>query len=108
MRLPGALLDAAIAILPVPERLGPAGARSALAELGPLCGALSEEIGRMPNAVLVDVRDRRERVTISKVGEEIRIRVASQAERVEIDLPVGSFRRALEKLGRVAPSAAHA
>jgi hypothetical protein len=108
MTLPGALLDAAITLCPIPERFGPDGVASTLHGLEPLLLAMADEIGRMPDAVLVDVRDGRERVRIAKHGEEILVRVVSNGERVDIDLPVRSFRHALEKLGRAAARSSRA
>jgi hypothetical protein len=108
MTLPGALLDAAITLCPIPERFGPDGIDSTLQGLEPLLRAMADEIDRMPDAVLVDVRDGGERVRIAKHGEEIHVRVISVGERVEIDLPVRSFRRALEKLGRAAARSSRA
>jgi hypothetical protein len=108
MSLPGALVDAVITLCPVPEGLGPDGVRSRLDGFEPLLRTVAEEIGRMPDAVIVDVRDGRDRVRITKQGDEILVRVVSDVERVEIDLPVRSFRHALEKFSRIAARSSRA
>jgi|SRR5215831_4959922 len=108
LRFPGALLDAAISLCPLPERWRGVGLDADLTGLAPLLHTVSEEIGRMPDAVLVDVRSGCERVKIAKSGDAITVRVVSSGEKIEIDLPVRTFRLVLEKLGSAAARAVRA
>ena len=100
--LPGALVDAAIAVCPVPDHLELDDA--VLRDLGPALQAISEELEDLPNAVLVDIRHGADVVRVVKHDDTIQIRVASPGERVAIDLPIRSVRHALAKLERVARS----
>jgi len=93
--LPGALVNAAIALCPL----------SAVRELDehaqtllPVLREVADRLVAMPDAVLVDVRDEDATVRIEKRGDELVIRVVSAEERVEIYVPIESVRRLARKL----------
>lgn len=99
VRVPGAIVNAAIALLPEPRIVE---FDTQFAEFAPALLAISEHLEKMPDAVLVDVREGGESVRVERAGSEIVVRVSSGDERVEIAIPIRSARKALEKLGRIA------
>jgi hypothetical protein len=94
-RLPGALVNAAISLCPVPTDLR---MDEQMAEILPALRSMAESLADMPDAVLVDVDDHGERVRIAKVGRELIIKVIDRNERVEIAVPIESVRRIVSKL----------
>ena len=105
LSLPGALVDAAIALCPPPAQVHGCLGRVRLADVAPVVGSIAAELDRLPDSVLLDVRDGSERVVVSKVGGVLRIRVTAPPESVDIDMPVATLRHAMEKFGRSALSA---
>lgn len=93
--VPGALVDAAIAVCPMPRDLE---IDARLEAMLPALRDVADQLASMPDAVLVDVDDRGERVRIAKSGNDIVIRVVSERERVEISVPVASVRRLAARL----------
>ena len=95
MRLPGLLVNAGIALCPVPADPK---FRERLVEIAPMLRAVAGRLKTLPDAVLVDVKNDGGTVRIEKSGSELQIRVVSDAERVEIAVPVNSIRLLMEKL----------
>lgn len=95
MRLPGLLVNTAIALCPVPTDPN---FRARLVDIAPMLRAVAGQLDTLPNAILVDVKNDDGTVRIEKSGAELLIRVVSDAERVEIAIPVDSVRLLLEKL----------
>lgn len=93
--LPGILVNAAIAICPVPAD---AELNARLAEVTPVLRAVASQLASMPDAVLVDVKDGDGTVRIEKSGPNLLIRVRSDEDRVEVAVPVESVRRLMRKL----------
>jgi hypothetical protein len=95
MRVPGLLVNTAIAFCPVPEdpelneRLG---------ELAPVLREVAGRLATLPDVVLLDVKSDGSTVRIEKSGADLVIRVVSPEERVEIAVPVESVRRLMRKL----------
>jgi hypothetical protein len=95
LRLPGLLLNAAIAVCPVPADTE---FHARLHDVAPALRAVAARLDEMPDAVLVDAASDDGTVRIEKSGQELVIRVVSPGERVEIAVPLGSVRRLLTKL----------
>ena len=95
VRLPGLLVNTAIALCPLPTDPK---FKERLVDLAPRLRAVAGRLKTLPDAVLVDVKNDEGTVRIEKSGAELLIRVLSEAERVEIAIPVDSVRRLLEKL----------
>jgi hypothetical protein len=93
--LPGLLVNAAIALCPVPAD---AELNARLAEFTPALRAVASQLATMPDAVLVDVKDCGGAVRIEKSGPNLLILVNSDDERVELAVPVESVRRLMRKL----------
>ena len=95
VQLPGLLVNAAIALCPVPTdpKL-----REHLVKIEPMLRAVASRLQTLPDAVLIDVKNDDGTVRIEKSGTDLVIRVASHEERVEIVIPVKSVRRLMEKL----------
>ena len=95
MNLPGLLVNAAIAICPVPndDELN-----ARLHEITPVFRAVAGRLSTLPNVVLVDVKNDSGAIRIEKSGTDLVIRVVSELERVEIAVPVESVRRLMRKL----------
>lgn len=93
--LPGALVNAAIALCPVPSDLR---RDPRLAGVLPALKIASDKLATMPDAVLVDVHDHGESVRITKSGRELLVHVDSRDERVDLAFPIDSLRRLLTKL----------
>lgn len=93
--LPGLLVNAAIALCPVPAD---AELNARLAEFTPALRAVASQLASMPDAVLVDARDADGTVRIEKAGPNLLIRVVSEEERLEVAVPVESVRRLMRKL----------
>lgn len=93
--LPGVLVNAVIALCPLPVDLA---TDERLQDVLPLLHDAADHLASMPDAVLVDVDDHGERVRIAKSGHELVIRVVSPDERVEITLPIESVRRLVARL----------
>jgi len=95
LRLPGLLVNAAIALCPVPAD---AELHARLHDVAPALRAVASRLDTMPDAVLVDASSDGSTVRVEKSGQEILIYVVSPGERVEIAVPLGSVRRLLTKL----------
>ena len=72
--------------------------KESLVAIGPMLHEVAGRLKTLPDAVLVDVKNDEGTVRIEKSGAELLIRVLSDAERVEIAIPVDSVRRLMEKL----------
>lgn len=95
VRLPGLLVNAAIALCPVPTDPE---FREHLADFEPMLRAVASRLKTLPDAVFVDVKNDDGTVRIEKSGTDLLIRVISDDESVEIAIPVDSVRRLMEKL----------
>jgi hypothetical protein len=95
MRLPGLLVNTAIAFCPVPED---AELNERLVEIAPVLREVAGRLATLPDAVLVDVKGEGGTVRIEKLGPDLVVRVVSPTERVEIAVPVESVRRLMRKL----------
>ncbi len=95
MRLPGLLVNTAIALCPVPTDPK---FRARLVDIAPMLRAVAGRLKTLPDAVLVDVKNDEGSIRIEKSGTDLLIRVLSDAERVEIAIPVDSVRLLMEKL----------
>jgi hypothetical protein len=93
--LPGLLVNAAIALCPVPADPE---LNARLAEFTPALRAVASQLASMPDAVLVDVHDADRTVRIEKSGPNLLIRVNSEDQRLEVAVPVESVRRLMRKL----------
>jgi len=94
MRLPGLLVNAAIALCPVPED---AELKAHLAEIAPALREVASRLATLPDVVFVDVENDAGTVRVEKSGADLVIRVVSPDERVEIAVPVESVRRLMRK-----------
>ena len=95
MRLPGLLVNAAIALCPVPEDEE---LKARLVEIAPALREVASRLSTLPDVVLVDVKNGGGTVRIEKSGPDLVIRVVSPGERIEIAVPVESVRRLMRKL----------
>jgi hypothetical protein len=93
--LPGALVNAAIALCPMPDHLS---LDARWEGMLPALRDVADRLATMPDAVIVDVDDHGDRVRVAKVGRELIIRVVSREERVEIAIPINSVRRLVARL----------
>ncbi len=101
LRLPGLLVNAAIALCPLPSD---AELHARLADMTPALRSISRRLASMPDAVLVDVKDDGGTLRIEKSGRELKIVVASPRERIDVSVPLESVRRLVEKLDKQARS----
>jgi hypothetical protein len=99
--LPGALVNAAIALCPMPRDLT---VDPDLAELLPVVRGATESLVSMPDAVLVDIDRDGEHVRIAKSGGEILVSVRAKDGHFELAVPVESLRRIVAKLEAKAAS----
>ena len=95
LRLPGLLVNAAIALCPVPAD---AELNARLHDVAPALRAVASRLDTIPDVVLVDVISDGSSVRVEKSGPDLLIRVVSPEERVDIAVPLGSVRRLLAKL----------
>ena len=95
MRLPGLLVNTAIALCPVPTD---AEFKARLVDITPVLRAVAGRLSTLPDVVLVDLKNDGGTVRIEKSGTDLVIRVVSDAERVEIAVPVESVRQLMRKL----------
>jgi hypothetical protein len=95
LRLPGLLVNAAIALCPLPADTE---LNARLHDMAPALRAVAMRLDTMPDVVFVDASSDGGTVRVEKSGQELVIRVISPEERVEIALPLGSVRRLLTKL----------
>jgi hypothetical protein len=95
VNLPGLLVNAAIALFPLPADTE---FHARLHDIAPALRAVAARLDSMPDAVLVDARSDDGTVRIEKSGRELVIRVVSPDEHVEIAVPLGSVHRLLTKL----------
>ncbi len=93
--LPGLLVNAAIALCPIPED---ATLHARLTDISPALRAVSGRLTTLPDAVLVDVKSPTGTVRIEKSGPELWIRIASPQERVEVAVPIQAVRQLMRKL----------
>ena len=101
LRLPALLVNAAIALCPLPSD---AELHARLDAVAPVLRSISGRLASMPDAVLVDVKDEGGTLRIEKLGADMLIHVASPRERVDVSVPVESLRRLVEKLETQASS----
>jgi hypothetical protein len=95
LRLPGLLVNAAIALCPLPADTE---FNARLHDMAPALRAVAMRLDTMPDVVFVDASSDGGTVRVEKSGQELVIRVVSPEERVEIAVPLGSVRRLLTKL----------
>ncbi len=95
LQLPGLIVDAAIALCPLPSD---AEFEARLRGISPALRAVSSRLATMDDAVLVDAKSDEDTVRVEKRGNEILIRVVSAAERLDIAIPLESVERLANKL----------
>ena len=95
MRLPGLVVNAAIALCPLPTDPE---FETRLADVAPALRAVAERLATLPDVVLVDVHDDGGTVRVEKSGPDLVIRVVSRVERIDVTVPVESVRLLLAKL----------
>ena len=95
VRLPGLLVNTAIALCPLPTDPK---FKESLVAIGPMLHEVAGRLKTLPDAVLVDVKNDEGTVRIEKSGADLLIRVHSEEERVEIAIPVNSVRLLMKKL----------
>ena len=95
LRLPGLLVNTAIAFCPVPAD---AELNARLTAIAPALRAVASRLATLPDVVLVDVKNDGGTVRVEKSGEDLVIRVVSPVEHVEIAVPIESVRRLMRKL----------
>ena len=95
LRIPGLLVNAAIAFCPVPAD---ADLNARLLDLAPALRAVASRLATLPDVVLIDVKNDGGTVRVEKSGQDLVIRVVSPAEHVEIAVPIGSVCRLMRKL----------
>ncbi len=97
--VPAALVDLGLALVPLAPIAADLGAvRSEIEPWGPALEALADELARCPDATLVEVEDRGERVRVSKRGGKLRVEVESRDADVQVSVPVRLVVRALKLL----------
>lgn len=95
LSVPGLLVNAAIALCPVPADVT---LNARIAELVPVLRAVSLRLATLPDAVLVDFSNNGGSVRIEKSGPDLVIRVDSTEERVEVAVPLKSVLQLMRKL----------
>jgi len=95
LRLPGLLVNAAIALCPIPAD---ADLNARLIVLAPVLRDVASRLATLPDVVFVDVKDEGGTVRVEEVGHDLVIRVVSPVERVEVAVPLDSVRRLLKRL----------
>lgn len=95
LRLPGLLVNAAIALCPLPADVELNARR---ADLAPVLRAAATRLASLPDSVLVDVKNDGGTIRIEKSGPDLVIRIVSPMERVEVAVPLESVRRLMRKL----------
>jgi hypothetical protein len=95
LTLPGLLVNAAIALCPVPAD---AELNARLVEMAPALREVASRLETIPDVVFVDVATDGGTVRIEKSGSDLLIRVVSPEERVEVAVPIGSVRQLLRRL----------
>lgn len=95
MRLPGLLVNTAIALCPIPSD---AELQAHLSDITPVLRAVASRLSTLPDVVLVDVKSDSGWVRVEKSGTDLLLRVVSDEERVEIAVPVESVRQLMKKL----------
>ena len=95
LRIPGLIVNAAIALCPIPSD---AELNARLLELAPALHAVASRLATLPDVVLVDVKNDGGTVRVEKSGEDLVIRIVSPVEHVEITLPLGSVLQLMRKL----------
>ena len=95
MRLPGLIVNAAIALCPLPAD---AEFQTRLAQVAPALRAVAERLATLPDVVLVDVDNDGGTVRVEKSGPDLVIRVVSPVQRIDVTVPVESVRLLLAKL----------
>jgi hypothetical protein len=95
VELPAALINAAIALFPLPSDVE---LDTRLHELSPALRELAVKLAALPDAVLVDARDAQSTVRVEKSGAALRIKVVSPQERIEVTVPVASVCQLMRKL----------
>ena len=73
-----------------------------LGDLQPTLAAMARELENCPDAVLVDVHDRGDHVTIEKRGGTLHIHVDDSDAEVRVSVPASMVSFALETLGELA------
>ena len=95
LSIPGLLVNAAIALCPVPAD---AELNERIADMAPALREVASRLATLPDVVLVDVKNEGGSVRVEKSGRDLVIRVVSPAERVEVAVPLGSVRQLMRKL----------
>ena len=95
LTLPGLLVNAAIALCPVPAD---AELHARLVDMAPALREVASRLDTMQDVVFVDVANDGSTVRIEKSGMDLVIRVVCPEERVEVAVPIGSVRQLLRRL----------
>lgn len=95
LSVPGLLVNAAIALCPVPAD---AALNARLMHMAPVLREVAARLATLPDVVLVDVKNDGGSVRVEKSGPDLLIRVVSPVERVEVSVPLESVRQLMKKL----------
>lgn len=95
MTLPGLLVNAAIAVCPLPHDVE---LNARLAEFAPALRDVAARMESLPDVVFVDAQSDDGTVRVEKLGPDLVIRVVSPDERIEVAVPVASVHLLLKKL----------
>ena len=99
VHVPAGLINVAIWLLP--SELQAEAMHEVAAEVEPYWGAVhavSDELSRLPDFVLVEVEGPREHVIIEKRNQRLVVHVESDGERVDVSIPIGTVRSLLNKV----------
>lgn len=98
--IPAAIIPIGLAFAP-DEELAEVSGR--MQEVLPILKAAAEELGKIPDGVLVEVRTRDEHVLIEKRGGSLVIDVDTDSEEVHVSFPIHMLLSAVRKLESVRP-----
>lgn len=103
--VPMALVDVALSATAMPAvhtagfgHLKVDGVEVDLGELGPMVVDLFEELESVPDATLVEVRDRREHVKITKRGNQLLVEVEEPMTSLRISIPTRALTHIAERI----------
>ncbi len=82
-------------------------AASEVGPYAPLIEAACQELERIPDTVLVEVRDGQERVIVEKRGDKIYVDVEDRHDRVHVSFPVSVVSSVVGKITRAGTAAKH-
>lgn len=98
VRIPGVLVNAAVAVCPMPRLDLDADVGGALRAAVPALRAVAEELAEMPDAVLVDIHEGPSTVRIAKSGAELVILIRQPGQSVDVAVPIAAVRTIAARL----------